>query len=67
MGGELGVSGVLLLISIIFGYVARHSWYAYQRARRSSEKRKALRWSVVYSLIAIATGAYLVLIDELCS
>lgn len=66
MGGSFGVNGAVLLISVIFGYMARHAWNVFLRpAKDKRRKREALVWSVVYSLIPLAGGAYLLFIADL--
>lgn len=66
VGGSIGPNGIILLVSLMFGYLARHTWNAYQRTKRGSERRKeVLMWAVVDSLIVLGTGGYLVTIGGL--
>lgn len=66
VGGSFGLSGIVLLISVIFGYMARHAWNVGLRPSRDGRMRTgALGWSAFYSLIALGGGAYLVFVAGL--
>jgi hypothetical protein len=56
----------VLLISVVFGYMARHSWNVSLRPTKDGRIRSGpLGWSVFYSLIALGGGAYLVFLAGL--
>ncbi len=66
VGGSIGLDGFVLLLSLIFSYLARHAWNVYQRTKRGSDRRtEVLMWAATYSLIVLATGAYLVMFGGL--
>jgi hypothetical protein len=66
VGGRLGVEGLLLLVAVTFGYIARHAWNVYLRpSKGKGRKIEVLGWSAIYSLISIGTGGYLIFISGL--
>jgi hypothetical protein len=66
VGGSFGVNGTVLLISIVFGYMARHAWNVFLRPTKDKrKKREALGWSAIYSLIPLVGGAYLLFVAGL--
>jgi hypothetical protein len=63
VGGSFGVEGLVLLVSVIFGYIARHAWNVYLRPSKDyGRKLGVLGWSLLYSLLAFGGGAYLVFV-----
>jgi CHASE2 domain-containing sensor protein len=66
VGGSFGVNGAVLLVSVIFGYMARHAWNVYLRQTKDKRrKRGALGWSLMYSLISLGGGTYLLFVAGL--
>jgi hypothetical protein len=66
VGASFGVNSVVLLIAIIFGYIARHAWNVFFRQTRNKKRKsEALGWSLTYSLVSFAGGAYLLLVAGL--
>ncbi len=66
VGGSFGLNGIVLLISVIFGYMARHAWNVGLRPSKDGRLRTgALGLSAFYSLIALGGGAYLVFVAGL--
>ncbi|MCJ2555889.1 MAG: YwiC-like family protein [Candidatus Thermoplasmatota archaeon] len=62
VGGSLDPRTALLLCSVVFGFLARHSAGVYLRFPETDTRRKGvLIWTTFYALVLLGTGGLLVL------
>ncbi len=63
IGGNLGVETVLLLVSVIAGFLAQHTADLYLRLFKKTDRlrKKVLAWGIGYSSVFISAGALLII------